>query len=173
MIDLNHCQVCGTDFTKIGKGTACPVCDFARAEILGDPTEALGKMRNDIEAHRARFLKKCSVGMVSYKYSYDDAADKMKFDGESKLSFGRLSELYNKTVALNCRFCCPSERKAVEIKVSVSSPNGEQIHKVSIQNCFSEKAVTLGIKVDEDMNYQLLISGGDNRRISSESRSLF
>ena len=145
------CLVCNKDFS----GTVCPRCGFPVVNFPGDPEEGIRQLQPQINAFRAEFMKKVSVGVVISRWK--DLDGYIALDTEEEKTFGTADALRGNTVWMEGMFARIPDAEAVEIRARVTAAGDTAEYSISVPNPHEPELQQLGIELDEDLSFSLLI----------------
>ena len=166
------CLVCGREF----KGDECDLCKFPKVEYLGDPEEGIRQLLPVIKIKKEELAQKVNVGIVLYNWSIKDG--QIEEEHEEYVAFGKLADIWGKTVWIDREFDVVSEREVVEPTLYIemndeSAKFSKLLIQVSAPNVQGEEKQRLGISVDEDFMCSLRVQCGDKEAVSNHQFHLF
>ncbi len=163
------CLVCGKEFNN--EIYQCPVCAFPVPQFPGNPEEGIRALEPTIRAHRETLSKLVRIGVVLYQYevSWSDVRE----TGKETADFGSVYRLLGKPVWLDRRFKAFEARKNCDIQLCVDMGDRAYTIQVNVPSIQDAEEYELGIAVDDNFMFRLMLRDNKNTVQSSADYYLF
>lgn len=161
------CLVCNTEYN----GDECPVCEFPVVELFGDYEEGIKSIKPAIDSYRNEFVKKIIVGLVAYNYTIDNHG--INETSTEEIEFGCISDLINKTQWSEEEFEIISARDRIPVTVYRKMNNRVTKQNIIEFQCDETGTFQVGIGVNDELEYHMLLKDSGGRIIESSQYSVF
>lgn len=161
-----ECVVCKKQFT----GGECPRCHFPVVEFPGDPEAGLAAIQPQIQSYRRQFLSMARFGVVAYRHHDVDGV--LKQDGGTELTIGSGQALQEHPVFLDQPFAwTPGTELTVSLRLTLGGEERED--RVKVPNFPAPTMTQIGLQIDADNQYQVLLRDARGETVCSETMPIF
>lgn len=161
------CYVCNNEF----EGNVCPRDNFPKVLFPGDYETGMKKLKPDIDAYRDKFFGAIELGIAIYNWKDGDGA--VVLDTESRLPFGTAASLFDSTRWMETQFArIPNEEK-LTVNMYIKTDSEERVKKIDIPNLFEPELQRIGIRMENNFSFKLLLGNDTGTPTESEYYSIF
>lgn len=161
------CLVCGKEYT----GAECSLCSFPNVQIAGDYETGLQQLMPTINAHKEEFMKKVTLGIEILKRNPEDAPSVMPTP--VVVNFGTVADLTGKETWLDNAFARLPGSQTVDVKAVIDYGKETANKTVSVPNVDEVGLQNIGISVNSDNTFSLMIKNKNNVGAKSAPVSIF
>lgn len=159
------CLACGMEHNE----KKCPRCYFPVVNITGNYEEGVKTLQPTIEKYRSEFSEKVELSLLTYLYEVNQT---VTFQGNEKISFGRVCDLFNQTTWLETEFTNIAERKSIPISLCVAIENQPAYQITTNVPNLPSDTLQLGIEIDRTLRFHFVIRDAAGHCVSSETQPI-